>query len=81
MVFPEMSMHGGVFLSVGQQPQKHMCVVSRMARARSSPALRAKTAYEGGGYEFHSHSGMEKRFLHASMTLRFPIPEYGVNCN
>mgnify|MGYP001852475230 CR=1 FL=1 len=32
-------------------------------------------------YEFHSHSGTGKCLLHVSMTLRIPVPEYGVNCN
>ena len=48
---------------------------------RSSSALRAKTAYVGGGYEFCPHSGIGNSFLHAGMTMRFPIPEYGVNRN
>ena len=52
-----------------------------VALTRSSSALRAKTAYVGGGYEFHSHSGTGIYLLHASMTLPIPVPEYGVNCN
>ena len=34
-----------------------------------------------GGYEFHSYSGTGNCLLHASMTMQFPIPEYGVNGN
>ena len=52
-----------------------------VALTRSSPALRAKTAYEGGGYEFHSCSETGKCLLHASMTLHFPVSECVVNCN
>ena len=52
-----------------------------VALTPSSSALRAKTAYEGGGYEFCSHSGIGNCLLHASMSMQFPIPEYGVNCN
>ena len=50
-----------------------------VALTPSSSALRAKTAYEGGGYEFCSHSGIGNGLLHVSMTMQFPIPEYGVN--
>ena len=52
-----------------------------VALTRFSSALRAKTAYVGGGCEFHSPSGIGECFLHASMTLHSPISEYGVNCN
>ena len=34
-----------------------------------------------GCYKFHSHSETGIRLLHASMTLRIPVPEHGVNCN
>ena len=52
-----------------------------VALTRFSSALRAKTAYVGGGCEFHSPSGIGECFLHAGMTLHSPIPEYGVDCN
>ena len=52
-----------------------------VALTPSSSALRAKTAYEGGGYEFYSHSGTGNCLLRASMTMQFPVPEYAVNSN
>ena len=52
-----------------------------VALTRSGSALRVKTAYVDVGYEFHSHSGIGNCLLHASMTMQFPIPEYGANSN
>ena len=62
-----------LLLTPNRRPHAHTPLYPR------SSALRVKTAYESGGYEFCSHSGIGNCLLHASMTMQFPIPEYGVN--